>query len=86
MMNEKTEVMIALSAAIGSNCIPCFENLYEKAKSLGVSDTEVLRIAETANKVKTGGSIFIKNTIYETMGIKQEKDQPCCEGSERACC
>jgi alkylhydroperoxidase/carboxymuconolactone decarboxylase family protein YurZ len=86
MMNEKTDVMIALAAAIGANCIPCFDNLFERAKGLGVSNEEVLKIVETANKVKTGASIFLKNAVNDTMGLKPETDQPCCAGAKRACC
>lgn len=85
-MNEKTDVMIALAAAIGANCIPCFDHLYERAKGLGISNEEVLRVAETANKVKTGASIFIKNAINDTMGLKPETDQPCCAEIKKACC
>ncbi len=85
-MNEKTDVMIALAAAIGANCIPCFDNLYERAKGLGISNEEVLRVADTANKVKTGASIFIKNAINDTMGIQPETDQPCCAETKKACC
>lgn len=85
-MNEKMDVMIALAAAIGANCIPCFDNLYEKAKCLGMSNEEVLKIAEIAYKVKTGASIFIKNTINDTMGLKPETDQPCCAGVKKDCC
>ncbi len=85
-MNEKTDVMIALAAAIGANCIPCFDNLYERAKGLGVSNEEVLRVAETANKVKTGASIFIGNAINDTMGLKPETDQTCCAETKKACC
>lgn len=85
-MNKKTDVMISLAAAIGANCIPCFDNLYEKAKGLGVSNEEVLRVAETANKVKTGASIFIKNAINDTMGVEPETDPPCCAETQKACC
>lgn len=85
-MNEKTDVMIALAAAIGANCIPCFDHLYERARRLGISNEEVLKIVETANKVKTGASIFIKNAVYDTMGIKAETDQPCCAGTQQVCC
>jgi len=85
-MKEKTEIMVALAAAIGANCIPCFDHLYEKAKGLGLSNEEVLRIAETANKVKTGASIFLKNAINDTMGLEPETDQPCCLETEKSCC
>lgn len=86
MIIEKTDVMIALAAAIGANCVPCFDNLYERAKGLGVTNEEILKIAEIANKVKTGASIFIKNAINDTMGMKPESDQSCCAGTKRACC
>ncbi len=86
MMKEKTDVMIALAAAIGANCIPCFDNLYEKAQGLGVSNEEIIRIVETASKVKTGASIFIKNAINDTMGMKPETEQPCCAGPQKTCC
>lgn len=86
MLNEKTDVMIALAAALGANCVPCFDNLYERAKGLGVSNEEILKIAEIANKVKTGASIFIKNAINDTMGMKPETDQPCCTRTKKACC
>lgn len=86
MMNTKTDVMIALAAAVGANCIPCFDHLYEKAKGLGVSNEEILRVAETANKVKTGASIFIKNAINDTIGMEPETDLPCCAGTQKACC
>lgn len=85
-MNEKTDVMIALAAAIGANCIPCFDNLYEKARALGVSNEEVLKITEIAGKVKTGASIFIKNAINDTLGMAPETDQPCCAETRKACC
>lgn len=85
-MTEKDKIQIALAAAIGANCIPCFDNLYERAKGLGLSDEDVLKVAETANKVKTGASIFIKNAINDTMGLKAETDQPCCTGTQKVCC
>lgn len=85
MENDKTEAMIALAAAVGANCIPCFDKLYEKARNLGVTDQEVLWVADTAGKVKTGASVFIKNAINETMGLKPEAEQPCCADSECTC-
>ena len=85
-MAEKIDIMVALAAAIGANCIPCFDNLYERAKELGISNEEIIRISETANKVKTGASIFIKNAINDTIGMKQESEQPCCSEIQKPCC
>lgn len=85
-MDDKNDVMITLAAAIGANCIPCFDHLYERARTLGVSNDEILRITETASKVKTGAAIFIKNAINDTMGMEPEVDQPCCAETGKACC
>lgn len=37
-MDTKTEVMVAMGAAIGANCIPCFDHLYAKARELRLSE------------------------------------------------
>jgi AhpD family alkylhydroperoxidase len=43
-MTEQIKELIALGAAIGANCEPCFKFHYDKASKLGVS-TEALREA-----------------------------------------
>lgn len=85
-MNEKTNVMVALAAAVGANCIPCFDKLFERAWELGVKQEEIGTVVETANKVKTGASIFMKNAVNETLGINAESEQPCCSRVKTTCC
>ena len=76
-MDEKTEIMIALGIAIGVNCIPCFDHLYSKSQEIKLDEDEVRAIAEIASKVKNGASIFMKNTIAETLGDTPASEQPC---------
>ena len=52
-MDSKTQVMVALGAAIGVNCIPCFDHLYGKAKEVGLGEDDIRDIILTAYKVKT---------------------------------
>ena len=85
-MNEKQNVMIALGVAMGANCIPCFEHIYEKAKNLGVSDEEVNEISETADRVKNGASIFLKNVINEITGLPKVVEEPCCSENKTCSC
>jgi len=80
-MDEKTEIMIALGIAIGVNCIPCFDHLYSKSQEIKLDEDEVRAIAEIASKVKNGASIFMKNTIAETLGDTPASEQPCCSQS-----
>jgi alkylhydroperoxidase/carboxymuconolactone decarboxylase family protein YurZ len=77
-MDSKTQVMVALGAAIGVNCIPCFDHLYAKARETGVADEDVREIIQTATKVKSGAASFLKQAVEEQVGAVEDEDQPCC--------
>ena len=86
-MERQTEVMIALGAAIGANCIPCFDFLYGKAKETGLADEEIRKVVETAFKVKNGAQAFLKSAVAETAGqAPTETDDPCCASTAGGCC
>ena len=44
--------LVAIGAAIASNCEPCFKFHYDKARKLGVSREDMLRAVTTAQNVK----------------------------------
>ena len=60
-MDSKTEVMVALGAALGVNCIPCFDHLYTRSKEVGLTNEDVRQICRIADKVKGGAAMFIKH-------------------------
>ncbi len=60
-MDSRTQVMVALGAAIGVNCIPCFDHLYGRATEEGLGEEETRDIIQTAYKVKNGATAFIKH-------------------------
>lgn len=78
MMDKKQEVMIALGAAVGANCIPCFDHLYAKARELELSDTQIRETVETAFKVKNGAAVFMQGAIGEVAGDIAVPQDPCC--------
>ena len=47
-LDAKTETLIAIGAATASNCIPCFEHIYEKAITSGITSAEINRAADAA--------------------------------------
>lgn len=85
-MDEKTMIMVSLGAAVGANCIPCFDHLYARARELSIPDEEIQGIVDTAGKVKNGAATFLKNAINETFGAPPESETPCCVRSSKACC
>jgi 4-carboxymuconolactone decarboxylase len=54
-MNELTkreQSLVALGAAIASNCVPCVEYHMPVARRVGLSDTEINQALEIADKVR----------------------------------
>lgn len=52
IFTEAVSELVAIGAAIASNCEPCFEFHYDKARKLGVSREDMLRAVTTAQNVK----------------------------------
>ncbi len=50
--SEAVQELVAIGAAIASNCEPCFRFHYDKARKLGVSKADMARAIATAKMVK----------------------------------
>ena len=83
---EKADVLIAIAAATAANCIPCFENLYEKAIAFGISSTEIKRASQIAGRVKNGAHTAISNSIDEVLGSQKGGGLTCGKTSSGQCC
>jgi AhpD family alkylhydroperoxidase len=44
--------LVAIAAAIGANCEPCFKHHYREARKLGVSRSDMAKAVEVADRVK----------------------------------
>ena len=78
-MDSRTEVMVMLGAAIGANCIPCFDHLYAKAREARLAEAEVEKVIELAFKVKNGAGVFLKKAIGEIAKVESDTAETCCE-------
>ncbi len=61
--DEKIVTLICLGAATAANCIPCFEQLYEKAHIAGLTEEEIRCAAKLAAMVKIRGA-FSSEILY----------------------
>ena len=52
LFTEAVAELVAIGAAVASNCEPCFKFHYDKARKLGVSREDMLRAVTTAQNVK----------------------------------
>jgi len=86
VLEDKAETLIAIGAATAANCIPCFEQLYEKAVTSGITATEIKRASEIAARVKGGAHTAISSTIDELIGSKEFNQVACGKTSAGSCC
>jgi len=86
ILEGKIENLIAIGAATASNCIPCFEHIYEKAITSGITLAEIRRASEIAGQVKAGAHIAITSTVSELVGDEEETgDLPCRQMANKSC-
>jgi AhpD family alkylhydroperoxidase len=52
LFTEQVAELVAIAAAIGSNCEPCFKYHYDLARKLGVSNLDMRYAVDFAQKVK----------------------------------
>lgn len=67
--------LVAIAAAIASNCEPCFKFHYDKAKKLGVADEDMLRAVRTAQAVKDSPAKSVL-ALAEKMLKAESEDKP----------
>lgn len=85
VLTDKVRVLVAIGAATAANCIPCFEHLYEKALTAGVSQAEIMGAADIAGKVKKGAHQALINSIDEVIGADVVADALGCDTGDQPC-
>ncbi len=51
-LTRKEHELVALGAAVASNCIPCIEYHIPEARKAGLTETQILEAVELADKIK----------------------------------
>lgn len=81
--------LIAIGAAIGSNCIPCVEYHIGAGKELGISDDEIRVAMALADKVRRAPARKVLEAANAAIGgppVKSESTSQCAATSEAARC
>ena len=86
IIDGKIETLIAIGAALASNCIPCFEHLYEKAIGCGLTVEQIKRASDIAGQVKKGAHTAISNSMNELFGHKEIAESPRMQTATSSCC
>ena len=82
LFSEQVAELVAIGAAIGCNCEPCFKYHYDQARKLGVSDADMRRAVDLAQMVKDTPARAILNLAERYVGpstaASAAKQSPCC--------
>jgi hypothetical protein len=85
-MDEKTELLVSLGAAMAANCMPCFNYYYQQAQKLGLDQADILRAMEIANKIKNSLGMLMGNHVRKTMDLKDQDVFAALENTGPPCC
>ena len=72
-LDEKTELLIGLSAAMAMNCAPCTRYYLEKARRTGISKGEIAEVLAKVMAVAAGQKRLQLADIVERHEIDLEK-------------
>lgn len=91
VFTEAVKELVAIGAAIGSNCEMCFKHHYNEARKLGVSKEDVLLAVEMAESVKASPARSISELVNKflrepTAQAAADSSGGCCGNSKSGCC
>jgi arsenite methyltransferase len=86
LWTDSVAALVAIGAAIGSNCGPCFEHHVKRARSFGVADADIRRAVEIAATVKAAPARAILELADRTLSGDADAGTLaiCCEPKEEA--
>jgi AhpD family alkylhydroperoxidase len=85
-LNEHTKTLIAIGAAIASNCEPCFRHHYDLGRKLDISREDMLEAVNTALAVKATPHKKVVETAQKYLAAEGDTtSNPCACGSGDCC-
>jgi AhpD family alkylhydroperoxidase len=80
LFTDAVKELVAIGAAIGSNCEMCFKHHYNEARKLGVSKEDMRLAVETAQMVKASPARSISELADKYLRDPAAQASPCCCG------
>ena len=93
-LNHRERELVALGAAIGSNCVPCMEYHIPEARRAGLTDVQIrgaIRLADSvrqvpARKVLDAAHRVLGETAEGALGDGKPADMARAAAAGRPCC
>jgi AhpD family alkylhydroperoxidase len=88
IMNESVKELVAIGAAMASNCEPCFRYHFDLARNLGVSREDMLEAVNVALAVKAAPHRRVVETAERYLAKEATSpagSEPCACGTSGCC-
>ena len=82
IFTDAVRELVAIGAAIASNCEPCFKHHYNEARKLGVSKDDMRLAVKMAKMVKDTPARSILELADKYLTDRRSEASPCCGGTE----
>jgi len=80
IFTDAVKELVALGAAVASNCEPCFKFHFGKARKLGVSKEDIRLTVDMAQAVKDTPARSVITLAEKYLGEPRLQESPCCSG------
>lgn len=80
-LNPREYELVALGAAIASNCVPCIEYHIPEARHAGLTDAQILEAIQLADKIKQVPA----RKVVDVAKTLLKPDAPVCQDSACGC-
>lgn len=81
--------LVALGAALASNCVPCIEFHVPAARKAGLSDAEIAEALAVADKIRQVPAAKVLDAAQAQLTAAPTPAAACCapaDGGGKACC
>jgi AhpD family alkylhydroperoxidase len=66
--------LVALGAAMGSNCVPCVEHHISEARKAGLADSKISEAIQFADKIRKVPAAKVLNAALQLLGTQDVSD------------
>ena len=66
-LSKRDTELVALGAAVGSNCVPCVVFHVQEARNAGLTDEEIRKAVDSADKLKRTPATLVLNAAHQEL-------------------
>jgi alkylhydroperoxidase/carboxymuconolactone decarboxylase family protein YurZ len=85
-MDDRTKILVCLSAAAAANCVACFRHYQKKAEAAGLSPADVREAVTMGAQVKAGAHAVLMEAVEAATGQGGTEPPSCCSGATPTGC